>query len=86
MTDLRLFFALVAVENQLLFGTDVFNAFAEAHAPAQVCFMQTDIQFCKWWCNKGQPPIPQSLVVPILKNIYAVIPKHLVNSLGILTL
>jgi hypothetical protein len=35
MSDLRLFFALAALENKLVFGADVSNAFAEANAPEQ---------------------------------------------------
>ena len=69
MTDLRLFFALAALENKLVFGADVSNAFAEAHAPAQVYFMRIDVQFREWWCSKGHLPIPQGFVVPILKNL-----------------
>ena len=69
MTDLRLFFALAALENKLVFGADVSNAFAEAHAPAQVYFLRIDVQFREWWSRKGQLPIPQGHVVPILKNL-----------------
>jgi Reverse transcriptase (RNA-dependent DNA polymerase) len=69
MTDLRLFFALAALENKLVFGADVSNTFAEAHAPAQIYFMQIDVQFCEWWCSKGHLPISQGFVVPILKNL-----------------
>ena len=36
MTNRRLFFALAAIVNMLVFSTVDFNAFAEAHAPAQV--------------------------------------------------
>ena len=69
MTNLRLFFALAALENKLVIGADVSNALAEAHAPAQVYFMRIDVQFCDWWFSKGQLPIPQGHVVPILKNL-----------------
>ena len=38
---LRLF-ALAALENKLVYGADVSNAFAEADAPAQVYYMRVD--------------------------------------------
>ena len=69
MTDLRLFFALAALENKLVFGADVSNAFAEANAPAQEYFMRIDTQFHDWWLAKGNPAIPPGHVIPILKNL-----------------
>jgi hypothetical protein len=69
MTDLRLFFALAALENKLVFGADVSNAFAEANAPAQEYFMRIDTQFHDWWLAKGNPAIPPGHVRPILKNL-----------------
>ena len=69
MTDLRLFFALAALENKLVYGADVSNAFAEAAAPEQVYFMRIDVQFCNWWASKGRPPIPTGHVLPIHKNL-----------------
>ena len=36
MTNLRLFFALAAIENMLVISADDSNVFAEAHAPAHV--------------------------------------------------
>ena len=70
MTDLRLFFALAALENKLVFGADVSNAFAEADAPAQVYFMRVDRQFREWWLlAKGNGEIPIGFVIPILKNL-----------------
>ena len=69
MTDLRLFFALAALENKLVFGADVSNAFAEADAPAQEYFMRVDAQFREWWISKGNRDIPPGFVIPILKNL-----------------
>jgi hypothetical protein len=69
MTDLRLFFALSALENKLVFGADVSNAFAEATAPAQEYFMRIDSQFTDWWLANGNPAIPVGHVIPILKNL-----------------
>jgi hypothetical protein len=45
MTELRLFFALAALENKLGYSADVSNAFPEADAPAQVYDMSIDNQF-----------------------------------------
>jgi hypothetical protein len=69
MTDLRLFFALSALENKLVFGADVSNAFAEADAPAQVYYMRVDTQFSTWHQSQGHPPIPSGFVIPINKNL-----------------
>ena len=69
MTDLRLFFALSALENKLVFGADVSNAFAEAAAPEQEYFMRVDTPFTDWWLAKGNPTIPPGYVIPILKNL-----------------
>ena len=52
MTDMRLFFALAALENKLVFGADVSNAFAEATAPEQVYCMRVDTQYREWWASK----------------------------------
>ena len=69
MTDMRLFFALAALENKLVFGADVSNAFAEATAPEQVYYMRVDTQYREWWASKGHPPIPVGYVIPIRKNL-----------------
>ena len=69
MTELRLFFALATLENKLVYGADVSNAFAEADAPAQVYYMRVDNQFRDWWASKHHPPIPPGFVIPILKNL-----------------
>jgi hypothetical protein len=55
----RLFYAVAAAENMLVFGSDVCNAFAEAQPPKQGFFIQPNRAFHKWWANhKGNPPIP----------------------------
>jgi hypothetical protein len=69
MTDLRLFLALAFLENKLVFGADVSNAFAEADAPEQAYSMRVDDQFREWWASKGRDPIPAGYVIPILKNL-----------------
>ena len=50
-TSARLFYAVAAAENMLIFGTDVSNAFAKAPPPKQPFFIQPDKAFHEWWVN-----------------------------------
>ncbi len=51
----------------LVYGADIFNAFAEAPLPKQGFFIYPDWAFYNWWVNKkGKPPIPDGHVIPIL--------------------
>ncbi len=50
-TSARLFYAVVAAENLLVFGADVSNAFAEAPPPKQGFFIRPDRAFNEWWVN-----------------------------------
>jgi hypothetical protein len=66
-TSARLFYAVAAAENLLVFGSDVCNAFAEAPPPKQGFYIRPDRAFNEWWENyKGQPPIPPGHVIPVL--------------------
>jgi hypothetical protein len=66
-TSARLFYAIAATENLLVFGADVSNAFAEALPPKQGFFIRLDCAFHKWWVNhKKLPPIPPGHVIPVL--------------------
>jgi hypothetical protein len=66
-TSARLFYAVAAAENLLIFGSDVCNAFAEAPPPKQGFYIRPDCAFNKWWVNyKGNPPIPPGHVIPVL--------------------
>jgi hypothetical protein len=66
-TSSRLFYAVSAAENLLVFGADVSNAFAEAPPPRQGFFVRPDRAFHEWWVNhKKRPPIPDGYVIPIL--------------------
>jgi hypothetical protein len=66
-TSARLFYAVAAAENLLVYGADVSNAFAEAPPPKQGFFIRPDRAFNEWWTNhKKMPPIPPGHVVPIL--------------------
>jgi hypothetical protein len=66
-TSSRLFYAVSAAENLLIYGADVSNAFAEAPPPKQGFFVRPDRAFHEWWVNhKKRPPIPGGYVIPIL--------------------
>ena len=66
-TSSRLFYAVAAAENMLVFGSDVCNAFAEAPPPKQGFYIRPDRAFNEWWENHlKRPPIPQGHVVPVL--------------------
>ena len=66
-TSARLFYAVAAAENMLVFGADVSNAFAEAPPPKQGFFIRPDRAFNEWWVqHKRLPPIPPGHVIPIL--------------------
>ena len=66
-TSSRLFYAIAVVENMLIFGADVSNAFAEAPPPKQGFYIHPDRAFHEWWVkHKKRPPIPPNHVIPIL--------------------
>ncbi len=48
-TSSRLFYAIAAVENMLIFGTDVSNAFTESPPPKQGFYIHPDCAFHEWW-------------------------------------
>jgi hypothetical protein len=63
----RLFDAIAAAENLLIYGADISNAFAEAPPPKQGFYICPDQAFTAWWTiHKGRPPIPANHVIPIL--------------------
>ena len=66
-TCARIFYALAAAENLVIYGADVSNAFAEAPPPKQGFFIRPDSAFHAWWTiHKGRDPIPPNHVIPIL--------------------
>ncbi len=66
-TSSQLFYAIAAVENMLIFGADVSNAFAEAPPRKQGFYIHPDGAFHEWWVkHKKRPPIPPNHVIPIL--------------------
>ncbi len=66
-TGARLFYGVAAVENLIVYGEDVSNAFTKAPPPKQGFFIQPDNAFHSWWKEHlKHPPIPQGHVIPIL--------------------
>jgi hypothetical protein len=66
-TSSRLFYAIAAAENLLIYGADVSNAFAEAPPPKQGFYIYPDQAFKEWWVHhKKQPPLEDGMVIPIL--------------------
>jgi hypothetical protein len=66
-TSSRLFYAVSAAKNLLIFGSDVCNLFAKAPPPKQGFFIRPDRTFNKWWENHmNKSPIPPGHVIPVL--------------------
>jgi hypothetical protein len=66
-TSARLFYAVAAAKNLLVFGADVSNAFAKAPPPKQGFYIRPDWAFNNWWVkHKHLPPIPPVHVILIL--------------------
>jgi hypothetical protein len=66
-TSARLFYAIAAAENLLIYGADVSNAFAEAPPPKQRFYIHPNRAFHEWWVNhKKRSPIQPGEVIPIL--------------------
>jgi hypothetical protein len=70
MVDFRIFAALAAKHNLLLFSSDVTNAFAEAERPKQQYFMKLDAAFINWWKHHyPDKPLLPGVAIPIQKNL-----------------
>ncbi len=66
-TSSRLFYAIAAAKNFLVFGSDVCNAFTKVPPPKQGFFIHPNWALNDWWeHHKGQPPIPPGHVIPVL--------------------
>ncbi len=66
-TSACLFYADATAENLLIFGADVYNAFAKAPPPKQPFFIQPDLAFHEWWNHHlKQDPIPDGHMIPVL--------------------
>ena len=65
-TGSRIFYAIAAAENLLVFGADVSNAFGEAPPPKQGFFIKPDKPFRDWYQARFGTTIPDNWVVPVL--------------------
>jgi len=69
-TGSRMFYAIAAAENLLIFGADVSNAFGEAPPPKQGFYIRPDRAFRDWWTeHKGRAPIPHGAMIPVLATM-----------------
>ena len=69
-TSSHLFYAIFAAKNMFIFSADVSNAFAQARPPKQGFFICSNMAFHEWWVqHKGQSPIPNGHVIPILSTM-----------------
>ena len=65
-TSARLFYAVPAGENMLVFGADVSNAFSKAPPRKQRFYIRPDRAFHEWWTiHEQQPPLPHGHIIPI---------------------
>jgi hypothetical protein len=63
----RMFYAIAAAENLLIYGAGALNTFAEATPPKQGFYIYPDHAFNEWWVNhKHQPLLATGQVIPIL--------------------
>ena len=65
-TSSRLFYAVTAAKDLIVFGADVSNAFGKAPPPKQGFYIRPDYAFRDWWIHcLGNPPLPSDIVIPI---------------------
>jgi hypothetical protein len=65
------------MENLIIHGADVLNAFAEAPAPKQGFFIRPDKAFHDWWVNhKHREPIAPGAVIPVLSAMQGTLNCH----------
>ena len=65
-TGSRVFWAVVALYNFIVFGADVSNAFAEAPPPIAPLYVTIDKPFREWWTKIGRGTIPDDYVLRVL--------------------
>ena len=65
-TGSRIFWALSAIYNFVVSGSDASNAFAEAQAPKAKLYVTIDDVFRAWYTEiENKPPIPKNHVLPV---------------------
>ena len=66
-TSSRMFYAVMAADNMMLYGVDITNAFGDALPPKQGIHILPVRAFREWWTwHKGREPIPEGHVIPVL--------------------
>ena len=65
----RLFWAIAAIKNKLVFGSDAVNAFAEAPPPKSPLFLKVDAAYINWYRNKHNVTLPENSYVRVLQAI-----------------
>ena len=64
-----LFWAITAIRNKLVFGSDAVNAFAEAPPPQLPLFLKVDTAYCNWNHNKTKTHLPDNTYISVLQAI-----------------
>ena len=65
----RLFWAIAAIKNTLVFGSDAANAFAEAPPPKSPLFLKVDAAYRNWYFKKTGISLPENTYVRVLQAI-----------------
>ena len=65
----RLFWAIAAIKNKVVFGSDAVNAFAEAPPPKSPLFLKVDAAYRNWYYNKTNNNLPDNSYVRVLQAI-----------------
>ena len=65
----RLFWAICAIYNKIVFGSDAANAFAEAPPPKSPLYLKTDCAFRNWYQKKYNVELPDTTYVQVLHAI-----------------
>ena len=66
-TASKIFWATTAMYNYITIGADASNAFAEAPAPTEPCYVRVDQPFLEWYAERfpDSPPLPKNTVLPV---------------------
>jgi hypothetical protein len=80
----RLFWALSATHDLLVYGADVTNAFAKAPPPIHPLYMRRDDAFREWWTEHLHcAPIPSNLtVVQVIEDVAVGLGRRRERRLG----
>ena len=65
----RLFWAIAAIKNKLVFGSDAVNAFAEAPPPKSPLFLKVDAAYRNWYNHKHGIQLSDNSYVRVLQAI-----------------